>query len=236
VADLVDDARPLRAHLVGLPERRHLLGDRRFHALTRGPGQGRVVEPVEQAVEAKLGGENGAARRLGRVRGEDELQGQLPCGGGEPPLCHPGALEPRERLGQRLEWRSLLVLVLAPPPQAVVLLGEVRELEVERERSQHLGLSLERQLGDRVGQLRPRACCAARPSGAGELADALLGGEQIGPALLDEHPPERLPEQPDVPPKRRVGLGAGGGQAPIRLCNTVLLARRAAPFRAGCSL
>jgi hypothetical protein len=36
------------------------------------------------------------------------------------------------------------VLVLAPPPQAVVLLGEVGELEVHGERSQHLALAFER--------------------------------------------------------------------------------------------
>ena len=52
VADLVDDARPLRAHLVGLPERGHLLGDRASSAASRRSAGGagrraRSSQPVE---------------------------------------------------------------------------------------------------------------------------------------------------------------------------------------------
>ena len=68
---------------------------------------------------------------------------------------------------------ALLVRVLAPPAEAVVLLGEVRELEVERERAQDVRLALERQRGDRLRQLlagrvvaapgRARDSCGSAP-------------------------------------------------------------------------
>ena len=50
-----------------------------------------------------------------------------------------------ECLLERLARRLCLLGVLAPPAQAVVLLGGVRELEVERERAQHRPLALGRQ-------------------------------------------------------------------------------------------
>ena len=74
VADLVDDARAARAHLVGLPERRHLLGDRVLDPVAAGRGEIRVVELAQEPAHPQVGGEDRAARRLGRVRGEDELE------------------------------------------------------------------------------------------------------------------------------------------------------------------
>ena len=58
--------------------------------------------------------------------------------------------------------RLLLVLVLAPPAQPVMLLGQVRELEVEGERAEHFGLPLEREGGDGRGELGPRRAASAR--------------------------------------------------------------------------
>jgi hypothetical protein len=72
--DLVDDAWPMRAHLVGLPEGCHLLGDGGDRRLTRRALDCRVVEPVEQAVEPQLRGEHGATGRLRRVGRQHELE------------------------------------------------------------------------------------------------------------------------------------------------------------------
>jgi hypothetical protein len=104
------------------------------------------------------------------------------------------------------------VLVLAPPPQPVVLLGEVGELEVEGERAEYLRLALERQRGDGRGQLGAGRRPARRPRPPGELADPLLGREQLLPALLDEDAAEDLAEQADVPPQRCVGAPGGQGR------------------------
>ena len=204
VADLVDDARTVRAHLVGLPQGGHLLGDRGKSRLPTRTVECRVVEPVEQPVEPQLRGEHGTPRRLGRVGRQHELEREPAPGGGQLPRAHVRPLQPRERLRERLPRDALLVLVLAPPPQPVVLLGEVRELEVHREGAQHLALPLQRQRRHGVGQPRARGCRAARPRAPRQLADALLVMEETLAALLDEHPAERLAEQADVATERRL--------------------------------
>src|SRR5262249_11296862 len=130
VPDLVDDAGPLRAHLVRLPERGPLLRDSLHRRLASRARERLVVETVEQAIEAQLRRENRAAGRLGRVRGEDELEGEPSACGGQLPRRHPGALEASEGICQRFVRRALLVLVLAPAAQPMMLLGQVDELEV----------------------------------------------------------------------------------------------------------
>ena len=87
----------------------------------------------------------------------------------------------------------------------MVLLGEVDELEVERERPQDVRLPLGRQGSDRLLEPRPRGRRAARPRATREVADALLGLEQPRPALLDEYAPEDVAEQADVAPEWSVG-------------------------------
>jgi hypothetical protein len=66
-----------------------------------------------------------------------------------------GLAKARVRLGERLARQTLLVLVLPAPPDAVVLLGDVRELEVEPERAQHERLPLGRQRAHAVGERAP---------------------------------------------------------------------------------
>ena len=73
-----------------------------------------------------------------------------------------------------------------------MLLGEVRELEVERERPQHVRLPLERKGCD--GGLQPGAGrrTAGGASATREPADVLLIGEQAFAALLDENAAQDL--------------------------------------------
>ena len=70
VANLVHDLRPARPHLVRLPEHRDLPRERVLDVLA-------LVEPGEERGDAEVRRENGAARRLGRMRREDELQRDL---------------------------------------------------------------------------------------------------------------------------------------------------------------
>ncbi len=71
IANLVDDAWPVRAHLVRLPERGDL---GRELVLDRVAAVRRVVELAEVRRDPEVRGKHGAARGLGRVRRQHELQ------------------------------------------------------------------------------------------------------------------------------------------------------------------
>src|SRR5215213_3212089 len=92
---------------------------------------------------------------------------QLRSGQARPP-------ESRERLGERLARHSLLVLVLTPPTQPVVLLGDVRKLEVEAEGAEDRGLALEVELPDGLPELRSSGRAAGRTCLAGQQSDSLF--------------------------------------------------------------
>jgi hypothetical protein len=109
--------------------------------------------------------------------------------------------EDRERVVERLARRRRLACLLASAPQAVVLLRDVRQLEVEAERAQDERLLVAAQLRDRVLDL---AHLAAPARGARHVPHPLDVVEQLLADLLDEHPPEDRPEQADVAPQRLV--------------------------------
>ena len=88
-----------------------------------------------------------------------------------------------------------------------MLLGDVDELEEERERAQHRGLAFEAERGDRLAE------SASRAAGAGiarKRADPLLVVEQLLALLLDEHAPEQVAEQAHVGAERGVGRARRG--------------------------
>ena len=85
-----------------------------------------------------------------------------------------------------------------------MLLGDVREVEVDRERAQDERLPLDIEPGDHLGHRPPRAFVAASTEPA-EEADSLLEPEDVLPFLLDEHAAEDGAEQPNVRAKRGVG-------------------------------
>jgi hypothetical protein len=100
------------------------------------------------------------------------------------------------------------VLVLAPATQAMVLLGEVDELEVRAERAQHERLLLDVERGDRVPE-RPSVLVSPRLArGACEEADPLLRLEQLLALLLDQDASERVAEQAHVATQRGIGASA----------------------------
>ena len=80
----------------------------------------------------------------------------------------------------------------------MVLLGRVRELEVQAERPQHSRLDVARKLPYGVPDVRR---VAVLPSEARARADVLLGGEEVFALLLDEHAAEQRAEQADVSPR-----------------------------------
>ena len=165
VANLVDDAWPVRAHLVRLPEHGDLGGQL---VLDRVAAVRRVVELGEVRRDPLVRREHGAPRGLGRMRCQDELQGDA--------LHGLARRNPGERFLERLGQHALLLRIGPPAADPVLLLCDVRELEVERERAEDARLPLERQAGDGGGEIvvrrrRPAQTarargCARRPRAA----------------------------------------------------------------------
>ena len=195
VADLVRDAQPVVPHLVRLPEQRHLLGDPLLRLELLDGGDARVVELAQLRRDANVAEQNRAPRRFRWV-----------CGQHEPDLRAVRALveviaELQERALERLARDATVVRVLAAAAQPVMLLGEVRELEVEAERAQDecLLARAERRVdgGD-------RAVAAGRARVATDLLDEL---EEPRSFLLDEHGAEDRPQHAHVAAQRRSGVG-----------------------------
>ena len=136
VPDLVRDPQPVVPDLVGLPEQCHLLGDLLLRVPLLGRGEARVVQEAQLLRDANVREQHGSARRLGRMRGQDEAN----RGAVRAPEVDP--VELRERIVERLARHAFAACVLASPPQPVVLLREVRELEVEAERTEDERLCL----------------------------------------------------------------------------------------------
>ena len=139
------------------------------------------------------------------MRGEDELERDVLRRGGQLPAVDAALLQPSEGLGKRLPRDAVAALDVAPAAHAVLLLGEVGELEEERERAQDLRLPLEVEPADCLRQLGAHGRVVALAGAAGDAADLLLLGEQLLPLLLDHDAPEQVAQQADVSAKRRVG-------------------------------
>ena len=92
---------------------------------------------------------------------------------------------------------------MAPAPEPVVLLGDVRELEEDAEGAEDDGLALERQRRDRLLERLPLTA-AARP--ARERADSLDEVEHLLTLLLDEDTAEQIAEQANV--RAQAGVGS----------------------------
>ena len=202
VADLVDDPRASRANLVRLPERRDLRREPQLDLLAPRRREQWVVELGKECSQAEVRCEHRPSRRLGGVSRQHELEGDA--------VLDVAASHACERLGQRLGQHAVLGRVGAAPPDPVLLLGRVGELEVEGERTQDAGLPLERKLCDRGGQI---VVAGAGPGGPRERAHALDVFEQRLVLLLHEHPPQQAAEQADVAPQRGVGGGVLYGHA-----------------------
>ncbi len=99
-----------------------------------------------------MGLEDRAARGLGRMRGQDELDAKPGTRLLECLFADPRAVEVREGVGEGFPWHAPLGLVLATPADAVVLFGDVDELKEEREGALHRGLALETERGDRLAE------------------------------------------------------------------------------------
>ena len=108
-----------------------------------------------------------------------------------------------------------------------MLLGDVREVEVDRERPQDDRLASRPGAQRSVSASAARSRCVAASPEPGEPADPLLEPEGLLAFLLDEHATERVAEQPDVRAER--GRATARGRSSPHSRNRVRYA--AAPKR-----
>ena len=190
-ADLVLDPRAHAAQLVGLPpHRQHLaqLGEQRAPARVAGA---RVVEPVQQRRDVPLVVEHRAPRGLGRMRGQHVLDLQLR---GQRRDVDVVAAQDLGRLGQRLALDLAGRVVLAPAAHALALLGDVRQLQLERAGADD---RLDRLVGHaaQVGDEPLGGGLVARAHGRGGAEQPLQAGGEHASRLLLEHLVEGRREQ-----------------------------------------
>jgi len=206
--DLVLDHRPHAPDLVRVPpdgQRLAQLGQQRTAPRAPDPG---VVEPVEHPRHVELVVEHRAPGGLGGVGGEDEVEVQPAHGRGQI----------RARLAQhvgRLEQRLALPhsggVVVAPPPHALALLGDVGELQLQRACAD---AGLEIVLVQRTHELEQRGAGAVPPVAQlhGPLVQPADRLGELRAALLHEHVVEHELEQLGVALEavdRGAGLGGG---------------------------
>ncbi len=141
-------------------------------------------------------------RCFGRVRGQDELERKWRHARAELDCLYVAKLF--ECIGEGFAWRLLILRgVLPAAAQAVMLFGDVDQLEVETERSQNVGLIDGRQhphgVADGVDVAGFARIARAQP-------DPLLCFEQLVAFLLDEDLAQDAAEQANVAAEWGVGL------------------------------
>jgi hypothetical protein len=200
-AHLVLDARAGAAHVVGLPPDGEDLLDLVEQPAPAGQPRPRVVEAVEQLGQVGLVVEHGPPGRLGRVCREHELDVQVthhPRRGG-------AVLEQLGRLGERLALQLARRVVLAPAPDPLTLLGDVGELQLQRERAD-VGLDLVVGQRAQLGDHRLAGRLVARPQVGGGVVQPRDPLGELGAPLLGEHAREGAREQLGL---ARDGAGVG---------------------------
>ena len=181
VARLVDDVGAGDPDLVGLPEQVDRLFQPRQHLALGALVAARPVERVEQRGDLAQLGEHGAARRLGRVRGEDRARLQP----GEHRLDlvprQLGGGDPRHRPGQPAAVAAAAGGEVAP---AVDLLGDVGEVEVGGEGARQPPRARRRGLAEQLPRPPPgprgSAAAPARPARAAPRPPAGPGSVPAG--------------------------------------------------------
>ncbi len=171
-----------------------------------------VVDRGEQPADAAERGDDRAAARLGRVRGEHRVHDQLAKQRVQVGASLLGG-DPLGRVGQRLARRRVARVAAAQGAHPLLLFGQVDQVKVDREGARDLLRAVTRpgpdQRRDRVGGLRRRR---RRPVGHPPGVDhrvpqPLDVRQQVRAAGLADHLAEHVAEQPDIAPH---GLGKLG--------------------------
>ena len=140
-----------------------------------------VVQLVEELRNPAVLGEDRARQRLRRVRGQHELHRHAVGRRRDLLLADAFLGQQRERLVERLAQRAAPALDRAPTPHAVVLLADVGEVEVHRERPQDDRLRLHVELRDGLGQGPRRSRVPLGGRGGRASGSAPRGGRRRCP-------------------------------------------------------
>ena len=213
--DLVERRGGGGAHLVGAPQ----LLDRPRERAARGRLVARHARALVEVAQAREDARELLDRRappgLGRVRGHDEPQ----LGAGEhlAQLVGGGAAlgEVLDRGAQRAGAGRVGVraLAAAQAAHALVVLGEVEELEPARERAHEDLRGVERERGDELLELA-RGGVLARPRALAERGGALVQRDRVLALARRQHRGEELQQQRavvDEGPPAEIAEGRAGG-------------------------
>ena len=211
---LVDGRRPVAAQFVRLPERVDLTRQIRFQVLALRQREV-VAVPARQAVgDAAELLEQRAAQHLGGMRGEDQLH--LLPGDRLMQLVGRDAVrqQRRERVLERgaLRRRLRIALVLAAPADAVVLLGDVGQVQEVRERAGDRQRLVQRHPAEEVREGAERGGIT-RPPLLRQGAHALHALEDAIARLLADRVAQQAAQVADVPAEARVRISGFGGHA-----------------------
>ena len=203
-ADLVEWRRAHDAQVGGPPQERDLLPQPAADLAVLGRGESRVVEPGEQDGAAPERHQHRAAAGLGRVRGQDRVDGEAAkelIQLGIPPAPSP---QPRDRVRHRIVEDAVASRPFAAPQGAhpAARLGQVDEAEVECERADDRLGRAKIEGAQRLVEPFPLDRIVGPAQRDRVTPDPLHPGEQLGAGLFRDDLPEQCTEQPDLDRQR----------------------------------
>ena len=196
---LVDGRGPLAPHLARLPRRGNLDAQRVEQIARLGQREIGPVAQREQVRDAPVLLHQRAARDLGRMRREHQLDLQPDDHGVQRVGGDAGAAQASERLVARADLgrRLRIALVEAAAADPVVLLGDVRQRQEVRERARDRQRLVDRHPLEDAGQ-RVEIGIVAAAGALRQRADALDRFVQRVVLLPPQRFAQQLAEQPDV--------------------------------------
>jgi hypothetical protein len=196
VANLGAHLRPLRAHLVGLPQDLDLAGELRVDLGGLFPAEPRVVQPFAEQEQSSQALHQRAPARLGRVSGEHrhvhEPVEQFLHVLGRHALC----IKPAQRLVERSAPQRPAGAHPAPAHAVVVeFLGGIDEREEHAEGAHHVREHLGIELVDQAHQPRAALRIVLLVQGNKAPSQCLDRFVHLAADLGVQHLPEQAPEE-----------------------------------------
>ncbi len=189
------------------PQRVDLLGKAALRLASLEVGDPGIVEALELLAHAPDRSHDGAAPCFGGVRGEDGVDLEIRD---EALEALPTELRAQlaERRGQRLRLWLRAPVSLAKDARAMVLLGEVGQVEVAGERAGNKLGALQRPRRDEPFRLTLVAAVVSRADD--EPAQLFDVAQKSRAAVIGDDAAEQPSEQADIAPERLGDLLAGG--------------------------
>ena len=201
-AHLVERLHMRRPQLRGAPQDVHFLDQAAPSVSALGVGDAWIIQTLQLLTDPTDGGHHSPPAGFGRVRREDGMDLERRDELVDPLTAEPGA---QLRHGGRDRFRDgLAAVTLADHPRAVVLLGEVGEVEITREGASHHLRTFERPRGHEPFRVALEASILAGADHKG--AQPLDVAQQCPPAGIGDDLAQELAEHAYVAPQRRRDL------------------------------